>query len=483
MPIKTRFAPSPTGDLHVGGARTALFSWLHARRHGGQFVLRIEDTDRERSTTESVNGILEGMAWLGLEYDEGPFYQTHRLERYNEVVEQLLASDHAYRCNCSKERLDTLRKWQMDHKLKPRYDGHCRTRRIDPTTPHVIRLRNPMEGEVIFRDQVRGRMAISNGELDDLILRRTDGSPTYNLTVVVDDLDMGITHVIRGDDHINNTPRQINILRALDAEPPIYAHVPMILGDDGARLSKRHGAMGVMQYHEQGILPEALLNYLVRLGWSYGEREIFSLDEMIELFDIKDVNRAPSAFNTEKLLWINQHYIKSDTPERIAHLLNEHMDKPGIDPTTGPNLVEVVEAQRERAKTLVELARISRFYYLDFDVYDEKAAQKLFKPAAIGPLERIKARLEAIDHWSRAAIHEAIEAVAEELRVGFGKIAMPLRLAVTGGAPSPDLDLTVYLVGRVASLRRITQAISYINACSGEQTQRPQSVTDGISSP
>lgn len=462
MTIKTRFAPSPTGYLHVGGARTALFSWLYARKHGGRFVLRVEDTDLERSTPESVNAILEGMTWLGLEYDEGPFYQTQRFERYYEIIEKLLEGGHAYRCNCSKERLETLREEQMKRKEKPRYDGHCRDKFVDPGEPHVIRFRNPSDGIVAFEDMVRGKLAFSNTELDDLIIKRTDGSPTYNLTVVVDDWDMGITHVIRGDDHINNTPRQINLLRAMGAEPPKYAHVPMILGDDGARLSKRHGAVSVMQYREQGILPEALLNYLVRLGWSYEDKEHFTVDEMIEFFDIEDVNKAASAFNTEKLLWLNQHYIKSDTPERIAHLLSPHMGELDIDPAIGPDLVEVVKAQRERAKTLVELAQISAFYYKDFDEFDEKTAKKAFKAAAIEPLEMVRVKMAALAEWKREALHECIHKTAEELEIGLGKLGMPLRLAVTGGSPAPDLDLTLYLIGREASLRRIDKALEYI---------------------
>ncbi len=462
MSIKTRFAPSPTGYLHVGGARTALFSWLHARKHGGRFVLRIEDTDLERSTQESVNAILEGMTWLGLEYDEGPFYQTHRFDRYNEVIDQMLEQGHAYRCNCSKERLETLRDAQMKRKEKPRYDGHCRALNISADEPHVIRFRNPAEGVVRFDDMVRGKVVFQNTELDDLIIRRTDGSPTYNLTVVVDDLDMGITQVIRGDDHINNTPRQINLLQAMGAEPPQYAHVPMILGDDGARLSKRHGAVSVMQYKEQGILPEALLNYLVRLGWSYEDREVFSLDEMIELFDISDVNKAASAFNTEKLLWLNQHYIKSNTPERIAHLLSPHLGDLGIDPAEGPELAAVVEAQRERAKTLVELAEISAFYYRDFEGYPEKPAKKAFGEASVAPLETVKAKLEALADWEREAIHGCIEQTVAELEIGMGKLGMPLRLAVTGGTPAPDLDLTLYIVGKETTLRRIDQALEFI---------------------
>ncbi|HEY9147738.1 MAG TPA: glutamate--tRNA ligase, partial [Gammaproteobacteria bacterium] len=328
--------------------------------------------------------------------------------------------------------------------------------------PHVIRFRNPAEGVVVFEDMVRGKVAFQNSELDDLIIRRTDCSPTYNLTVVVDDLDMGITHVIRGDDHINNTPRQINLLRAMDAEPPKYAHVPMILGDDGARLSKRHGAVSVMQYREQGILPEALLNYLVRLGWSYEDKEHFSIDEMIEFFDIEDVNKAASAFNTEKLLWLNQHYIKSEPPERIAHLLSVHMGDLEIDPAVGPELIDVVEAQRERAKTLVELAEISAFYYKDFDGYDEKTANKAFKEAAIEPLEKVKEKLAALAEWQREPLHGCIKQTVEELDIGMGKLGMPLRLAVTGGSPAPDLDLTLYLIGREATLRRIDKALAYI---------------------
>ncbi|MCW8826958.1 MAG: glutamate--tRNA ligase, partial [Gammaproteobacteria bacterium] len=331
MSVKTRFAPSPTGYLHVGGARTALFSWLHARKHGGRFVLRIEDTDLERSTKESVNAILEGMTWLGLEYEEGPFYQTHRFDRYQEVIDELMGKGLAYRCSCTRERLDELREGQMKRKEKPRYDGHCRHQQVDPSEPHVIRFKNPQDGVVAVDDMVRGKVVFQNAELDDLIIKRTDGSPTYNLTVVVDDHDMGITQVIRGDDHLNNTPRQINMSKAMGWESPQFAHLPMILGDDGARLSKRHGAVSVMQYYEDGYLPEALLNYLVRLGWSHGEQEIFSLDEMVELFDVSDVNKTASSFNTEKLMWLNQHYIKESEPARIAHLLSVHMGDIGID--------------------------------------------------------------------------------------------------------------------------------------------------------
>ena len=462
MTTTTRFAPSPTGYLHVGGARTALFSWLYARKHGGQFVLRIEDTDLERSTAESVNAILEGMTWLGLEYDQGPFYQTDRFDRYNEVIQQLMDQGLAYRCNCSKERLDELRDEAMKRKAKPRYDGRCRHGDVDPNEPHVIRFANPEDGVVVVDDLVRGRVAFQNAELDDLIIKRTDGSPTYNLTVVVDDMDMNINVVIRGDDHLNNTPRQINILRALGQEPPKYAHVPMILGDDGARLSKRHGAVSVIQYRDEGFLPEALLNYLVRLGWSHGDQEVFSLDEMIELFDIDAVNKAASTFNTEKLLWLNQHYIKSSDPARIAHLLSPHMGKLGIDPSEGPDLVDVVRAQQERAKTLVEMAEISAFIYKEFDEYDEKAAKKNLRPVAREPLEKCLEALMGLEEWTRENLHKLVEDVSEALELKMGKVAQPLRVAVVGRAASPGIDDTLYLVGKDATLRRIQRALEYI---------------------
>ena len=462
MSLKTRFAPSPTGYLHVGGARTALFSWLHARKHGGRFVLRIEDTDLQRSTAESINAILEGMVWLGLEYDEGPFYQTHRFKRYNEVIQELLDKGLAYRCNCSRERLDALRDGQLQRKEKPRYDGHCRGLQVDPDEPHVIRFCNPQEGSVVVDDRIRGKIIFSNAELDDLIIRRTDGAPTYNLTVVVDDADMGITDVIRGDDHVNNTPRQVNILKALAKEPPRYAHVPMILGDDGSRLSKRHGAVSVLEYSNQGILPEALLNYLVRLGWSYGDQEVFSLDEMISLFDIDAVNKAASSFNTEKLLWLNQHYIKHADPARIAHLLSPHMGDLGIDPAEGPGLVDVVRVQQERAKTLVEMAEISAFFYRDFAEYDEVAARKNLRPMAIEPLTLTRRMLAELEVWTPENLHQAVVYVAESLGLKLGKVAQPLRVAITGRAASPGIDVTLHLVGRDACLRRIDRALDYI---------------------
>jgi len=462
MTVRTRFAPSPTGYLHVGGARTALFAWLYARRPGGSFVLRVEDTDLERSTAESVNAILEGMTWLGLAYDEGPFYQTERFDRYQEVIDDLLARELAYRCDCSRERLEVLRAKQMERKEKPKYDGHCRGRAVDPGQPHVIRFRTPTAGSVGFDDLIRGRVTWDNSELDDLVIRKSDGAPTYNLAVVVDDLDMRISHVIRGEDHISNTPRQVHIFRALGANVPVFAHVPMILGDDGARLSKRHGAVSVMQYREEGFLPEALLNYLVRLGWSHGDQEIFSVDEMVTLFDLEQVNKSASTFNTDKLLWLNQHYITQADPVYLARELSWHLGRLGIDPADGPPVVEVVRAQQGRARTLVELAAISAFFYRDPADYEAAAVKKHFKAAAVEPLQRARAALATLEPWSPEALHAVVEGVAQALDLGMGKVAQPLRVAVSGRAATPGIDVTLHLVGRDACLRRIDRALEFI---------------------
>ncbi len=463
MNIKTRFAPSPTGLLHVGGARTALFSWLHARKHGGKFILRIEDTDLERSTQASVNAILEGMTWLGLEYDEGPFYQTHRFDRYQEIIRQLLDQGDAYYCFCSKEELDALRAEQMQRKEKPRYNGRCRdSSQISGEGEPVIRFKNPEQGEVKINDLVKGTITISNTELDDLIIARSDGSPTYNLTVVVDDMDMGVNCVIRGDDHINNTPRQINILNALGAELPQYAHVPMILGDDGSRLSKRHGAVGVMQYRDDGFLPEALLNYLVRLGWSHGDQEIFSLDELIKFFDIKDVNSAASTFNTEKLLWLNHQYIMNSDPAHVAHHLSWHMGNLDIDPAQGPELVDVVKVQRERCKSLLEMAAASVCYYQEFEQYDEKAAKKNFKQGSAEVLQKLMEAFSSLDEWDGVRLHQIVHDTAEAMDLKLGKVAQPLRVAVTGTSVSPAIDLTLSLMGREKTLQRLQRAIDHI---------------------
>jgi glutamyl-tRNA synthetase len=463
MSTKTRFAPSPTGYLHVGGARTALFSWLYARKHGGRFILRIEDTDLERSTQESVNAILEGMTWLGLEYDEGPFYQTQRFDRYKEVIQQLLDQGDAYYCYCSKEELDQLRAEQMANKQKPRYNGKCRdsAERSGEGMP-VIRFKNPTDGVVTIPDLVKGDIVVANKELDDLIIARADGTPTYNLTVVVDDMDMGVTHVIRGDDHINNTPRQMNILQALGAEMPKYAHLPMILGSDGARLSKRHGAVSVMQYRNDGYLPDALLNYLVRLGWSYGDQEIFSLDEMVEYFQLENVNVSASVFNNEKLLWLNHQYIMNSDPVHVARHLSWHMGELGIDPSDGPDLIDIVKAQRERSKTLVEMANTSVYFYKDFDSYDEKAAKKNLTVNAEEVLARLHDEFSAVTEWAGEELHQIVINLAEEMGLNLGKVAQPLRVAVSGTSVSPAIDVTLSLLGKEKTLARILRAINYI---------------------
>lgn len=463
MTVRTRFAPSPTGYLHIGGARTALYSWLFARKNQGTFILRIEDTDLERSTPESVLAILEGMSWLGLNHDEGPFYQTQHFDRYRQVVQQLLAEGKAYRCQCSKERLENLRNQQMAAKQKPRYDGHCRELNLPATDqPYVVRFSNPIEGEVIFDDAVFGRVVFQNSELDDLIIARTDGTPTYNFTVVVDDWDMKITHVIRGDDHINNTPRQINILKALGAQLPIYAHVPMILGADGKRLSKRHGAVSVMQYREEGYLPEALLNYLIRLGWSHGDQEIFSRDEMINYFDLSAINKAPAAINLEKLLWLNQHYLKTQSSEQTANELAWHFAKLNINPLNGPDLSVLIKVQAERVKNLVEMAEKSRFFYEDEISYNEKAVQKSLTQEALPGLQALRDSLDALTNWQAADIHGVLTSVVENLGLNFGKLAQPLRVAVTGDTSSPSIDQTLELLGKSRVLHRLDFALKKI---------------------
>lgn len=463
MTIVTRFAPSPTGFLHVGGARTALYSWLYAQRTGGEFVLRIEDTDIERSTQEAIDAILEGMEWLGLEWTKGPYYQTKRFDRYEQYIQQLLDENKAYRCYCSAERLEKLRDEQWANGEKPRYDGCCRNLEEYPEDkPHVIRFRNPEEGSVVFQDHVRGEIEISNSELDDLIIARTDGTPTYNFCVVIDDWEMGITHVVRGEDHINNTPRQINILKALNAPVPEYAHVSMILGDDGKKLSKRHGAVSVMQYRDDGYLPQALLNYLVRLGWSHGDQEVFSLEEMKELFSLDGISKSASAFNTEKLNWLNQHYMKSLPATEVAKYLEWHMQDQNIDTSNGPSLETIVDLQGERVKTLKEMAEISRYFFMDYEAFDEKAAKKHLRPVAKEPLSVVKEKLAALETWTAEAIHEQINATAEQLEVGMGKVGMPLRVAVTGAGNSPSLDVTLVHINKAAVLERIDRALAFI---------------------
>ena len=462
MTVRTRFAPSPTGMLHIGGVRTALFCWLYARKHGGTFILRVEDTDRERSTPEAVQVILDGMAWLGLHADEGPFYQTERYPRYREVIRRWIAEGKAYHCYCSKDELEQMRSTQLARKEKPRYDGRCRERKtpLAGVTP-VVRFKNPLDGAVIVDDAVHGKVVFQNVELDDLIIERSDGNPTYNFCVVVDDYDMKITHVIRGDDHLNNTPRQMNMLRAMGVEPPIYAHLPMILGPDGTKLSKRHGAVSVLNYREEGYLPEALLNYLARLGWSHGDQEIFTLEEMTRLFDIQDVNKSASAINPDKLAWINQQHLMKLPPSRIAQELRWQLERLGVDASKGPALEPIIEAQRERSKTLREMAAASVFFFREPENYDEKAARKNLTAESASVLQRAHEALAALVDWRPAAIHQVIQGLAEGEGVGLGRIAQPIRVAVSGGGVSPPIDQTLAILGQAAVLTRLDRAVAF----------------------
>jgi glutamyl-tRNA synthetase len=462
MTIVTRFAPSPTGLLHIGGVRTALFSWLYARRHGGRFILRVEDTDRERSTDEAVQVILDGMQWLGLAHDEGPYYQSRRFDRYAQVLRQLLTEGNAYHCYCSKEELEQLRAGQLARKEKPRYDGRCRNRTVPvPGVQPVIRFKNPLDGAVLVEDLVHGPVVFQNAELDDLIIARSDGTPTYNFCVVVDDSDMNITHVIRGDDHLNNTPRQINMLRAIGFTPPAYAHVAMILGPDGAKLSKRHGAVSVLHYREEGYLPEALLNYLVRLGWSHGDQEIFSLAELVQLFEITDVNKAASAFNPDKLLWVNQQHMMRAPLPYLAGILREQLQRLGIQTEDQGLLEGIVAGQRERSKTMKEMAESSRYFFLADIQIDDKAGRKHLGGEGAAMLGRLRASLEALGDWSAAGVHGVLSAIATDAGVGLGKVAQPLRVALTGTAVSPPVDATAALIGRERVLARLDRALQW----------------------
>jgi len=467
MTVRTRFAPSPTGYLHIGGARTALYCWLEARHRGGQFVLRVEDTDRERSTDAAVQAILDGMSWLGLDHDEGPYYQTLRMDRYRQVADDLVRAGKAYYAYESKDEIEAMRNAALASGAKPRYNGHYRDLdapyRDDPN--RVIRFKSPTSGSVVFEDKVKGRIEWSNEELDDLVILRSDGFPTYNFAVVVDDIDMRITEVIRGDDHVNNTPRQINIYRALEAEAPIFAHLPMILGADGQKLSKRHGAVSVMQYRDDGFLPHALLNYLVRLGWSHGDQEIFSREQMVELFDVADVNHSAARFDTEKLAWLNQQYLKNDDPlELVSHFV-WHLRAAGIDPESGPEPADVIVALRERAQTLKEMAEKARVWYAPLAAYDETAVAKHLKTAtALPALTAVHARIDALAEWSVEAVHGAIQDAATAIGEGMGKVAQPLRVAITGTQVSPSIDQTVFLAGRDEALRRIDAAIAKARA-------------------
>jgi len=461
MTCRTRFAPSPTGYLHIGGARTALYAWLYARRFGGQFILRIEDTDQERNNPAAIQAIVDAMAWLGLDYDEGPFFQSQRLARYQAMAERLVAEGHAYYAYETREELDAMREALMQAGEKPRYNGAYRERnagfRDDPN--RVIRFKNPREGTVVWEDKVKGRIEIANSELDDLVILRPDNHPTYNFAAVVDDLDMRISDVVRGDDHVNNTPRQINLYRALGVEPPAFAHLPMILDETGAKLSKRTGAADVMQYRDAGYLPHALLNYLARLGWSHGDQEIFSIMEMQALFDLKDVNPKAARLDAAKLGWLNQQYLKTDAPEAVAPHLEWQLEQAGYALANGPKASDLVIALRERVQTLKDMAERAAVWFNPLTQYDEAAVNKHLTAAAHAPLSEARTRLAALDGWTHDAVSAALRDTAEALQLGMGKVAPSLRVAMTGTQVSPDIGWTVYLAGRGEALARLDAAL------------------------
>jgi len=461
--VRTRFAPSPTGYLHIGSVRTALYAWLYARHHGGDFILRIEDTDRERSTQAAVDAILEGMAWVELGYDEGPIFQTHRFPRYAEVVAQMLAAGNAYHCYCTREELEAMRAQAQAEGRKPRYDGRCRERAAPRAgVAPVVRFKNPTSGEVVLDDQVKGRIVFANEELDDLIIARSDGTPTYNFTVVVDDVDMAITHVIRGDDHVNNTPRQINMIRALGATPPVYGHLPMINGADGAKLSKRHGAVNVLEYREMGFLPQGLLNYLLRLGWSHGDQEIFTIDEMVRLFDLDKVSRSAANFDPQKLLWVNHQHMQSAPSAQLAALLKLQLLVQDLDPAAGPPLELAADALRERSQTILEMAEQAHCYYEEYEDFDPKAAQSYLRPGAREVLIALRHALGRVSDWSDTTTEVAVKETAASLGLKLGAVAQPLRVALVGRAASPAIGKTLELVGRARAQQRIDRALRYI---------------------
>jgi glutamyl-tRNA synthetase len=458
--LRVRFAPSPTGYLHIGGARTALFNYLLAKKEQGIFVLRIEDTDVERSTQESVDAILQAMDWLGLSYDEGPFYQSERYDLYKAKVTDLLNKGLAYRCYCSADELNAKREAAMKTGGKPRYDGTCRERTDQPEAPFVVRFKTPRDGNTAFVDRIKGTISVENDELDDLIIQRTDGNPTYNFVVVIDDAEMGINLVIRGDDHVNNTVRQIPIYKALGYEVPEFAHVPMILGEDKKRLSKRHGATSVMVYREMGFLPEAMVNYLVRLGWSFGDEEIFSMDDLVEKFSVDNVGRSAGVFNPDKLLWLNEHYIKTGDPQRLAGLVAELLEGQGVDIENGPDMSAVVKTLQERAKTLVEMAEGARFYFEAPDTYDEAAAAKFLNEEKRAVLELLIKHLGALTNFTLENVESAFKSLMEESGLKLGKIGPTVRVALTGGTVSPSIYEVVSVLGQDIVLARLKKALA-----------------------
>ncbi|MAZ44949.1 MAG: glutamate--tRNA ligase [Legionellales bacterium] len=459
--VVTRFAPSPTGDLHLGSVRTALFAWLFARHHQGQCLLRIEDTDLNRSSQASVEVILQGLQWLGLDFDGEIVYQTQRSARYQQIIDALFEKNMAYVCECTQERLTSLRESQLENKQKPKYDRACINKGLEWAPGRVIRFKQPTEGSTLVEDVVFGTIEVKNEELDDLVLARADGSPTYNLCVVIDDWDSGVTHVVRGDDHINNTPRQINILKALGAPVPTYAHLPTILGTDGKKLSKRHGAVSILQFKEEGYLPEAMLNMLVRLGWSYKDEELFTKEQMIERFTLEGVNRSPAAFDPKKLTWLNQHYLRSIPLERISEALLPLMESAGVNVSAGPSLDSVIEIQRDRAKTLIEMKDKSLCFYQQCDSYDEKEVAKHLNQDSLPILQHME-NIFVDCSWDKTVIHDHIIEATERFSVGYGKVGQPLRVALTGHTNAPGIEDTLVIFGRTSALKQIRQAIEYI---------------------
>lgn len=465
MTIKTRFAPSPTGNLHIGSVRTALYSWLFAKRNKGVFVLRFEDTDCERSTELSVKRILKGLKWLGLTWDEGPYFQTKRLQHYIDIIDSMILSGEAYKCYCSTFRLEELRKNQILKGEKPRYDGKCRDIKGDfyGNKPYVVRFRNPTTGKVIFYDEIRGKIVFENKELDDLIILRSNGIPTYNFCVVIDDRDMEITHVIRGEDHINNTPRQINILKSLGADIPIYAHVSMITENNGKKISKRNNVIDVMEYCQQGYLPEAILNYILRLGWSYGNQEVFSLDEMKKLFDLKRLSKSSSCFNIKKLLWLNHYYINNLSVDYIGKCLEYYFQAENVDISEGPILTKIIKITAHRCNTLREMVQLSRFFYQEFEYLNNEVTKKYLNMNNIIILKEISKMITDLSIWSVCHLLQLIKLLSIKLNITLSAVAMPVRFAITGSEISPSIDITMYLIGKDRLLSRISKAINYIN--------------------
>ncbi len=460
--IITRFPPSPTGYLHVGGARTALFNWLYARNMKGKFVLRIEDTDVQRSTKESVDAIFEALEWLGIDWDDGPYFQSDRFHIYEEYIEKLIDSGHAYHCSCSQEQVEAMRKEAKAEGRNPKYDGTCRDKGLSRSENTVVRFAAPETGTTVLEDVIKGNIAFQNSELDDFVIQRSDKTPTYNFVVVVDDITMGINTVIRGDDHVSNTPKQIRLYKAIGSPLPVYGHVPMVLGRDKSRLSKRHGAMSVTAYRDMGYLPEALINYLVRLGWSYGDQEFFTKNDLIEKFTLENVGRAAGVFDQDKLLALNADHIMNTSPGNLSTTLIPFLKEKGVEAEQGPFLENVVETLHKRSKTLVEMAESSMFYFEDLVIYDEKAAKKCLKPQAIEPVELLIAKLEAIEDFNEKALEDAFKEVMEQTGLKLGKIAQPVRVALTGKTASPGIFEIIEIIGKKKVVARLEEAVKFM---------------------